>query len=1040
MNLDILWKTLTADGQTQRVELFNELYKWLEAQADQPTEAFLIGRNDHQPTENDLDALKHRIVRHFTPMTRSYQICRALTDLIDQGNQRGLWQLTPPGIPVLREREASPFLREAMPSLAQVRQWRSGLENFVNEFRQKHLTEKRGAILACAALYGGALDTNVLRALYQKLGEPLDLVRGLSSISLSLRWRGQDDMEERRWFPDALTELLWLGLTPEDMHAHQCEMAGERVSTQDVWKAIKGFFRVTIPEKDLRPRNISQFLEAIVLEFKALRAPSGLVDYGSRSFVSHSLKDLAWQRLQGLPLAAEQVVETDANEEKSSPESYMPDESEPIQFEFVWMTAVRQALKLKDEKAAADQLNTIRESVANNADPIACLFIDWARFMCQGCAASGKRISLSTVRGYFGSVSTRLIGFSGSEDLSTFSLESLESLYGEIMEDAQSRSNRRKLARGLREFHHYLQEKHCAGRLNVQAVLGIGMTLALVDANVISFDEYQAIWDAFDDYDLERLHPDLPTVARLIFMIAFRCGLRRMEVLFLRLKDVHELGMVEVLVRPHESRRLKTLNSTRKLPLYALMSDDEQELLSKWVEKRQRQEEASPTRHGFLFSIPERGYVFVPEETIFPRLHHIMREVTGDPSIRFHHLRHSFASWTFLRLMLSDLDQIPDWFPHLPITSQVLKDSKRFRERLYGHAHITRKHIYAVASLLGHSGPAMSVEHYIHFFDLVYSATLQESIQQPKGVLVAASGLSSSTAYRNLREGGVNQLLTKARAKNSARVRRHWPAKVTKPVKQEVEIPLAETLDRVWRLLYIHSTKSVDVEQLADRFEFSKSQCESMIAAAIELGAITSPNQKASYRHRMTFRQLQSEAGIINQRLSCPVKPSKGKKERVFEYLARPLGRILETSPLLLDKTTDHYARHVWKTRYELVFHNETEVGMGRDFLELFKKLGVPRQAMDFAVYGDSKEGTYFKFWCRELRLKPEQVRVRPSTNPESEGVSRWFSMKPNFSSIEGLSGYGIYGYRFLLIMTWIYLKALKVRSDALGETKIPDS
>lgn len=117
--------------------------------------------------------------------------------------------------------------------------------------------------------------------------------------------------------------------------------------------------------------------------------------------------------------------------------------------------------------------------------------------------------------------------------------------------------------------------------------------------------------------------------------------------------------------------------------------------------------------------------------------------------MHYHHLRHSFATWTFTRLMLSDLAQIPDLLPGHDATNSWLKESKQFREQLYGYHVHTRKHAYVVASLLGHSGPSISFEHYVHSLEWLLPLFLSNSalFASTTAELIKASNIPASTAY-----------------------------------------------------------------------------------------------------------------------------------------------------------------------------------------------------------------------------------------------------------------------------------------------------
>jgi len=59
------------------------------------------------------------------------------------------------------------------------------------------------------------------------------------------------------------------------------------------------------------------------------------------------------------------------------------------------------------------------------------------------------------------------------------------------------------------------------------------------------------------------------------------------------------------------------------------------------------------------------------DDVIIPMVGEALRAVTGNERVRYYSLRHSFASWTLTRLLICDLSEIQDMFPHLPKTNAV---------------------------------------------------------------------------------------------------------------------------------------------------------------------------------------------------------------------------------------------------------------------------------------------------------------------------------------------------------------------------------
>lgn len=284
---------------------------------------------------------------------------------------------------------------------------------------------------------------------------------------------------------------------------------------------------------------------------------------------------------------------------------------------------------------------------------------------------------------------------------------------------------------------------------------------------VISIDEYRASDEWLRKKAFTGVAPALIEAARLVFMLAFRLGMRRMEIMLLRLCDLHCKGPPDILVRPHAGRRLKSLSSKRRLPLAALLDADELERLLKWAGRRTN-EEVLQSNSEYLFVLPAKEHI--PIERTVDLIHEAMRVVSGDDDLHLHHLRHSFASWTYLKLRIESHPSLLDAFKHLPLTHQYLRDAHSLRQNLLpGNSIPTRSAAYCVSRLLGHSGPNVSMNHYIHFSDLlVYGCARRDVANVGKPILICASGFPERNGYRHL-NGSIDGLLKAVRNK--------WPEK-----------------------------------------------------------------------------------------------------------------------------------------------------------------------------------------------------------------------------------------------------------------------
>jgi hypothetical protein len=92
-----------------------------------------------------------------------------------------------------------------------------------------------------------------------------------------------------------------------------------------------------------------------------------------------------------------------------------------------------------------------------------------------------------------------------------------------------------------------------------------------------------------------------------------------------------------------------------------------------------------------------------------------MQLVTGDPSMRFHHCRHSFCNWTYVRLSHTKGNE---WSQYTFLDADYF--SEKHCEQLKARLEIssyTRKKMWALATLLGHASPTTSISSYLHIVD-----------------------------------------------------------------------------------------------------------------------------------------------------------------------------------------------------------------------------------------------------------------------------------------------------------------------------------
>jgi hypothetical protein len=226
--------------------------------------------------------------------------------------------------------------------------------------------------------------------------------------------------------------------------------------------------------------------------------------------------------------------------------------------------------------------------------------------------------------------------------------------------------------------------------------------------------------------------------------LGFFCGLRRSEAIGLLVGDIRGSTELSLTVSPNGIRQLKTRNAYRHIPLIDVMPPIERKLL---LAVQQRRLRSGAGKDEPLFPEFWDGVRIRDTDPRLQLITEAIQRAAGDASLRFHHLRHSFASWTLLKFWMAEQssfgESLPAWF--LPTTH----DRKRWnissgeRKSLLGEAPTNRRGLMQVSCLLGHGSPQITLGSYIHVLDLMSGIALRRMTQTlPTVTLVRLSGFS----------------------------------------------------------------------------------------------------------------------------------------------------------------------------------------------------------------------------------------------------------------------------------------------------------
>ncbi len=360
----------------------------------------------------------------------------------------------------------------------------------------------------------------------------------------------------------------------------------------------------------------------------------------------------------------------------------------------------------------------------------------------------------SSIRGrtsyaLFNSIAERLVGQLADEDPALLdSVDDYIEIYQTALEDTETHGTRKRMALALESFHRYLVSQHGAPSLEGSDIFQSRRRFPLaVDANLVTYAEYRA---AMDWLGRElRSDPVQSRQARLMLTLGFYTGLRRSELIGLRVLDVERAPGWDLVVSPNTSRLLKSSSAHRVLPLRHLLPKACIDSLDDWLE-----------HHGGLSS-HENPWLFFPDLAASPgknehklvqrlgnrvlgKVTESLQRVTGDLTLRYHHLRHTFATRMMILCYQHDRPGGHSFFSGYP-EMLGLDDPVSTRRGLLGDTPTSRRALWLISRLLGHVDPRTSMGHYIHATDVLLQHAMLACIPHitPQG-LQRMTGLSES--------------------------------------------------------------------------------------------------------------------------------------------------------------------------------------------------------------------------------------------------------------------------------------------------------
>lgn len=374
-------------------------------------------------------------------------------------------------------------------------------------------------------------------------------------------------------------------------------------------------------------------------------------------------------------------------------------------------------------------IERVQKCCEQYTDMSEAILLQWAlSLLCQE-----KPPANQTVLKYIRTIGYEWLYFTMAQPLHIWSEEELETHYDDILEyKAVVRGNTDLVysASLLQRMHDFAKDKYDLPPVTIQQ----SKNGRRVRAELISPQAYQAIIvQILRSVDiLER------EMFALLFILVYRTGMRKKELLGLKYNDIEGLKAAtpSLVIRPNSYRSTKTQSSIRRIPLFALLKPDELNLFINFV-----QSNIGNNSNKFIFTLSSDQRP-INDHVPLQLLKQVLKDIPVDDNVAqhtFHGFRHTAVSNLSL-VLLGHPDLVE------ALTDYDNSDVLRIKQGLLGEHIDAQDRWYALSGMMGHLSPQRSFEYYNHFATLMATYALSVSdIELPKKTLLSITRFTKLT-------------------------------------------------------------------------------------------------------------------------------------------------------------------------------------------------------------------------------------------------------------------------------------------------------
>lgn len=690
------------------------------------------------------------------------------------------------------------------------------------------------------------------------------------------------------------------------------------------------------------------------------------------------------------------------------------------------IASILQALALDETTKSASEKSESYRALKGIAESSAWSPI--ARIVASWCAFSRLSLTASSIRRYLSEFAEPLIAeLSDEDDLNDLEEDDWEGLYAELLTASSSIEQRAYRSGVLRRFHHYLVTQHGLPDTYIEGVSSNGQ----VDAEILTPAEYGRALSMLDDETDRRL-----SYARQVALIlGYRCGLRRGEIRRLLLRDLQglyepALACPTLIVRGNRFGSTKTDNAIRVLPVWALLTDSELDLVRYWY-RRRALEQASQKRNQLVFCELHQPDFLMSSTTLIDPIQDVMRIAAGTPGLSFHNLRHSCATFNALRLMESYQGEFFPFEWACNDDGEIIMPhwGKNWYAVLCGEEQYVPafEKLQYLTVMMGHASPGQTIRAYTHLLDYtvglmrwsvsmgILSNTRQAellgfsegNLEQFRGRRGLSKNKQSTPAqlaaalgrFKNDGEVAVDKSFIKFEMSSSGDV----------AAPEDSQMPpsaflVYRALDHISQLTKSGAKLEAAIAGTAELFGLSEScltRCHERGEWLMDQHAQNLKEERPSQRNAFSSSKRPDVESVAHRKgeggvdypvlRSCPAPPKLRACHPTVELLYQSLIKLALADPEWFRALVENVVAAVQRSHTQLKFPTTEKKALYLNFLDVIGFLSLAWVDVRAPEKGADKQQMK-EYWSKELSLPKSRVRVRwnePAGPKSAMGVAQ---------------------------------------------------